>query len=127
MVLRDELIPGRSARVGVVDGSLPSVPDAFADLDCRNNRVMLAAIEEIEPAIMAARRRYGGDRLAVIMGTSTSGIAEGEEALRARLSEGAWPPSFRYSQQELGSLSSFVAAYLDLSGPAYTIATACSS
>jgi 3-oxoacyl-[acyl-carrier-protein] synthase I len=127
MVLRDDLIPGRSARVGAVDGDLPSVPEELAHLDCRNNRVMLAAIEEIEPAIRTARRRYGSDRIAVVMGTSTSGIAEGEEALRLRLADGAWPPSFRYSQQELGGLSAFVAAYLELSGPAYTIATACSS
>lgn len=127
MVSRDDLIPGRSVRVGVVEGSLPSVPDDLAHLDCRNNRLALAALQEIEPEIMAARRCYGGGRIAVLMGTSTSGIAEGEEALRIRLTEGAWPPDFRYGQQELGNLSAFVAAYFDLAGPAYTIATACSS
>ncbi|HEV8028477.1 MAG TPA: beta-ketoacyl-[acyl-carrier-protein] synthase family protein [Stellaceae bacterium] len=127
MVLRDDLIPGRSVRVGVIDGPLPSLPSHLADFDCRNNRVMLAALEEIEAAVMAARRRYGGERIAVVVGTSTAGIAEGEQALRARLTEGAWPRSYHYSQQELGNLSAFVAAYFDLSGPAYTIATACSS
>jgi 3-oxoacyl-[acyl-carrier-protein] synthase-1 len=127
MITRDDLIPGRSVRVGAVEGPLPCLPDHLAHLDCRNNRLMLAALEEIEPAVMAARRRYGNDRIGVVMGTSTSGIAEGEEALRLRLAQGAWPPSFRYSQQELGNLAAFVAAYFDLSGPAYTLATACSS
>jgi 3-oxoacyl-[acyl-carrier-protein] synthase-1 len=127
MVLRDDLIPGRSVRVGAVEGPLPDMPDRLADLDCRNNRLMLAVLEEIAPRVLAARRRYGGERIAVVMGTSTSGIAEGEEALRLRLEEGAWPASFRYSQQEIGNLGAFVAAYFDLSGPAYTIATACSS
>jgi len=60
MVLRDDLIPGRSVRVGVIDGPLPSLPSHLPDFDCRNNRVMLAALEEIEAAVMAARRRYGG-------------------------------------------------------------------
>jgi 3-oxoacyl-[acyl-carrier-protein] synthase I len=127
MITRGDLIPGRSVRVGAVEGPLPCLPDHLAHLDCRNNRLTLAALEEIEPAVVAARRRYGNDRIGVVMGTSTSGVAEGEEALRLRLAEGAWPPSFRYSQQELGNLAAFVAAYFDLSGPAYTLATACSS
>ncbi|HEX7968816.1 MAG TPA: beta-ketoacyl synthase N-terminal-like domain-containing protein, partial [Stellaceae bacterium] len=127
LVERPDLIPERAVRVGAVAGSLPSVPDRLAHFDCRNNRLALAAVEEIEPAVMAAVRRYGAERIAVVMGTSTSGLAEGEAALQVRLASGAWPPHFRYSQQELGNLAAFVAAYLGLSGPAYTIATACSS
>ena len=127
LVERPDLIPDRAVRVGAVAGSLPSVPDRLAHVDCRNNRLALAAIEEIEPAVTAAVRRHGPERIAVVMGTSTSGLAEGEEALKVRLESGAWPPHFRYSQQELGNLAAFVAAYLGLSGPAYTIATACSS
>jgi 3-oxoacyl-[acyl-carrier-protein] synthase-1 len=127
MIVRHDLIPERGVRVGAVAGDLPSVPDDLQSFACRNNNLMLAALQEIEPALVAARRRYGGERIAVIMGTSTGGMAEGEEAFRVWLAQGAWPPDFRYSQQELGNLGAFVAAYLEISGPAYTIATACSS
>ncbi len=127
LVRHDDLIPDRAVRVGTVSGSLPAVPDRLSRFDCRNNRLALAVLEEIGPDVRAAIRRHGAERIAVIMGTSTSGLAEGEQALKERLDLGAWPKHFSYSQQELGNLAAFVADYLGLSGPAYTIATACSS
>ena len=55
------------------------------------------------------------------------GIAEGEAALAAYRRDGRWPDSFHYRQQETGNIGLFVARALGLKGPAYTIATACSS
>ena len=65
--------------------------------------------------------------MAVVLGTSTSGMAEGEAALAARLCDGDWPAGFDYRQQEIGNIALFAAAALGLSGPAYTVATACAS
>ena len=126
LVEQADRIPGRTVRVGAFPGTLPAVPDRLAHYDCRNNRLALAALDEIEPCIDAAIRRYGADRIAIVMGTSTAGMAEGEAAVRARRADGAWPAQFEYSQQELGNLAAFIAEHLCLSGPAYTIATACS-
>lgn len=126
LVERDDLVPGRTIHVGAVTGSLPAVPDALRNFDCRNNRLALAAGLEIEPEIAAAVRRFGPPRIAVIMGTSTSGMAEGESALAKRIGTQSWG-TFRYTQQELGSLGDFVARAFGITGPAYTIATACSS
>jgi 3-oxoacyl-[acyl-carrier-protein] synthase-1 len=61
------------------------------------------------------------------MGTSTSGIAEGEAAYAMIRRDGAWPADFDYRCIEPGSLGEFVAQALDLRGPAYTVGTACSS
>jgi 3-oxoacyl-[acyl-carrier-protein] synthase-1 len=127
LVERDDLIPGRSVRVGEVRDALPAVPDRLRRFDCRNNRIALLVLQQIEAVVSRAARRYGADRIAVVMGTSTSGIADGERALAHRLERGEWPSEFRYSQQEIGNLADFTAAYLGLSGPAYTVATACSS
>ncbi len=127
IVRRDDLIPDAAALVGAVQADLPPVPTALRHYDCRNNRLLLAALAEIGPAIEAARTRYGAGRIAVILGTSTSGIADGETALGRRLAEGAWPDDFGYSQQEPGNLAVFGAELLGLGGPAYTIHTACSS
>jgi 3-oxoacyl-[acyl-carrier-protein] synthase I len=112
-------------RVGVVDGPLPAAQPA--DSDCRNNRLMQFVLGEIGDAVQAAKRRYGADRIAVILGTSTSGIAEAADAVAAHRRTGAWPQSFNYRQQELGNLARHAARYLGVTGPAYTIATACSS
>lgn len=125
--LRDDLISGRTVQVGAVDMPLPPPPPAAMAWDCRNNRLMLAALRQIEPAIAQAVRRHGADRVAVVLGTSTAGIAEGDAALATWRRTGAWPAGFDYRQQETGNLALFAAAALGLVGPAYTIATACSS
>src|SRR5690242_16788215 len=80
LVLRDDLVSGRSMRVGAVCSPLPRIPDHLSRFACRNNQLALAALEQIRDPLLAALDRYGADRIAVILGTSTSGIAEGEEA-----------------------------------------------
>jgi 3-oxoacyl-[acyl-carrier-protein] synthase-1 len=77
--------------------------------------------------VAAAVRRLGVDRIAVVLGTSTSGIAEGGAAVALHRRTGAWPDGFSYRQQELGNLADHAARYLGITGPAYTIATACAS
>ena len=124
---RDDFIPGRTIKVGSVRGNLPALPSSFADFDSRNNRLMQAALLEIAPAVEEALQHYGRDRIAVILGTSTSGISEGETALASYSQTGLWPETYHFTQQEAGSLSRFVAQFFGLRGPNYTVATACSS
>jgi 3-oxoacyl-[acyl-carrier-protein] synthase-1 len=125
--LKDDLIPGTIASVGSVETALPEVPSALRRYDCRNNRLALAALRQIGPEVTAAIGRYGARRIAVVLGTSTSGVGEGEAALGRRLATGIWPEGFAYSQQEPGNLALFIADLLGLRGPAYTVHTACSS
>jgi 3-oxoacyl-[acyl-carrier-protein] synthase I len=127
LVHRADFLPDRSVRVGVVSATLPQVPKRFAHFDCRNNRLALAALDEIEDDVARIAERLGSHRVAVVMGTSTSGIAEGEAAVAQRIASGKWPEGFRSSRQEIGNLGAFVAGYLELEGPAYTVSTACSS
>jgi len=127
LVARDDLHPTRSVKVGVVADALPSSPEAAASLDCRNNRLMLASLLQIESQIADAARRYGRDRIAVVLGTSTAGVDEHEAAHAAHRRDGVWPNSARYRQWEAGSLAQYVALAFDLHGPAYTVVTACSA
>jgi 3-oxoacyl-[acyl-carrier-protein] synthase I len=125
LVERRDLLFGGRVTVGVVDADLP--PGRPADSTCRNNRLMQLVLDEIAGPVNEAVRRFGPARIAVVLGTSTSGIAEGGTAVELHRRTGAWPDGFSYRQQELGNLARHAARHLGLTGPAYTVATACSS
>jgi 3-oxoacyl-[acyl-carrier-protein] synthase-1 len=116
-----------TAFVGSVKAPLDVAPPALlAHYDCRNNRLLLAALAQIRPAIESARERFGAGRIGVVLGTSTSGISAAETAFARAPQEGAASP-FDYRQMEIGTVAPFAAAALDLGGPAFTISTACTS
>jgi len=106
------------------------VTGALAEFDCRNNRLAQLGLEQdgfIE-AVSRARAQYGAKRVAVLLGTSTSGILQTELAYRSRDSQGGLPKDFDYRHaQNLFSVTDFVRRSLGLEGPAMTISTACSS
>jgi len=72
------------AVLGGVEGELPPVPESFSAHRSRNNQLLLAALAQIRPAVDAAIARVGRDRVAVVLGTSTSGLDEGDEYVRSR-------------------------------------------
>jgi 3-oxoacyl-[acyl-carrier-protein] synthase-1 len=123
----DTYSPGRQLPVGQVDVALPDVDHLPLPLRSRNNQLALAALEQLRPAAEAAIARYGAARVGVVIGTSTSGVAETEAALAARLADGALPAAFHYGQQEMGSPAALVARELGTEGPAYVHSSACSS
>ena len=107
------------------------VCERLAEFDCRNNRLAELALEQdgFAARIAQARAKYGARRIAVILGTSTSGILETEHAYRQRDPQtGALPASYRFATtHNLYASTDFVRRYLDLEGPAAMISTACSS
>jgi len=121
------LAGGGEALVGRARGELPAVPEKLARYDCRNNRLLLAALAQIEARVAEAIDHYGRARVGVVLGTSTSGIAEGEAAIAALDRDGAMPAGFDYASQEIGAAAPFLARHLGLLGPAYTVSTACTS
>jgi len=108
-------------------------PGEFSAFDCRNNRLALLGLQQdgFEEAVREARAHYGPRRIAVILGTSTSGILETEQAYQQRDPEtGALPHEFisryRYTHNTF-SVAHFVRSRLKLQGPAMVVSTACSS
>ncbi len=127
MVLRDDLLASGPTLVGEVSAPLPAIPTNMAKFDCRNNQLLLAAAVQIAATVDRARSCFGANRIGVVLGTSTSGIAKGEEALAYHAEHGVFPSDYHYFQQELGSTSDFLRQYFELDGPCYTLSTACSS
>ena len=115
---------------GLEDFSLDHELQPF---DCRNNRLAWLGLQQdgFTVAVAEAKQRYGPHRIAVIMGTSTSGILETEHAYRARDPQtgklpGWYASRYRYTHN-MFSLGHFVRTCLGLQGPAMVISTACSS
>ncbi|KAF0813791.1 3-oxoacyl-[acyl-carrier-protein] synthase 2 [Andreprevotia sp. IGB-42] len=113
--------------LGTVTTGLPSLDHAAPEHRSRNNQLLAAAYAQIEATYRIAATGIDPARIAIILGTSTSGISEGETAIAACEASGALPAGFHYGQQELGSPARWLANYLGVTGPAYCISTACSS
>ena len=119
--------PGRELPLGRVEAQLPDSGALPLPLRSRNNQLALAALAQIRGAADAAIARHGAHRVGIVLGTSTSGIAETEAALRSvHLGEGL-PAAFHYGQQEMGSPAAVLARELGVTGPAYVHSSACAS
>jgi 3-oxoacyl-[acyl-carrier-protein] synthase-1 len=107
------------------------LPDYLAEFDCRNNRLAYLGLKQdnfIE-AVQAASERHGSSRVAVFIGTSTSGIQQTELAYRSLATAGEKMPSwYKYeTTHNTYSVAEFVRQALGLDGICYAISTACSS
>ncbi len=118
---------GRELHLGQVQGELPCADHLPLTQRSRNNQLALAALAQIRTAVDAAIVRYGAHRVGIVIGTSTSGIAETEAAIDTHCTSGQLPPQFHYAQQEMGSPALMLAGQLGVSGPAYVHSSACAS
>ncbi|MGH7056879.1 MAG: beta-ketoacyl-[acyl-carrier-protein] synthase family protein [Acetobacteraceae bacterium] len=123
------VLSGYIGRVAAVERH--QIKGELAPFDCRNNRLADLALrtDGFDDLVAAARERYGPGRMAVIVGTSTSGVLSTEEAYRHRdPRSGALPDDFDFEHtHDFSSLPSFVRARLGLTGPAFAVSTACAS
>ena len=101
------------------------VTGALAAFDCRNNRLAQLALAQdaFRQKVGKAIERHGPRRIAVLIGTSTSGILQTELAYRA----GDFDRMDYRHAQNLYSVTDFVRRALGAEGPAMTVSTACSS
>ncbi len=120
--------------IGRVDGLEDfSLSNELEPFDCRNNRLAWLGLQQdgFMVAVAEAKQRYGAQRIAVVMGTSTSGILETEHAYRMRDPQTGTLPDWYASRyrftHNMFSLGYFVRTCLGLRGPAMVISTACSS
>lgn len=125
--LSEEFSPKHPVFVGAVNSYLPKIKSQFSVYDCKNNRLLLAALSGIRETVDNMIKRFGTDRVGVVLGTSTSGVRNTELALKSISSHNIKPQEFHYKQQQLAGGADFLAHYLGIKGPAYAVSTACSS
>lgn len=114
--------------VGAVPGELPALDDEHAAYDCRLARIGMMAFEEVRADVARAVSRWGAERVAIVLGTSTGGLEETEQAFLAWLESGSLPARYDYEHQHnFAAFGELLASIAGVRGPAYVVSTACSS
>ncbi len=127
LTYRDDLLnEHKGSYFGQIKAKLPRL-DEYPEHKSRNSAVLAFLADSIKNSINELKQKYSKDRIAIILGTSTSGLDETENELKKFMQTGVPSRDFYYKSQEFGDPSMFLADYLDIDGPAYTISTACSS
>ncbi len=121
----DQYSPGRPLPLGMVRDTLAAVDVAHEDT--RNNRLLTTAVQPLLAQIEEYKSRYGAQRIATIIGTSTSGISDGEIAIQHFKNAGELPQDYRYAMQEIYSPARYLARHLGVTGPSWAVSSACTS
>ena len=117
--------------IGPAPGLDTPLREQWAEWDCRNNRLAELALQQddFSDVALAARQRYGAERIGTFIGTSTSGVLQTELAYRERDPETQTLPDWYVfdTTQSAFSIADFVRLRLDLAGPCVSLSAACAS
>lgn len=116
---------------GAVDGLETPLTGAFAEWDCRNNRLASLSLDQdrFRQAVATAVGEVGADRIGVFVGTSTSGVLSTEHAYRQVEGDPPHLPDrfIHRTTHNPQAAAEFVRLQLGLQSVAMAICTACSS
>jgi 3-oxoacyl-[acyl-carrier-protein] synthase-1 len=85
-------------------------------------------LAEILPAVAVAVARHGADRVGLVIGTTTAGLARTEDAYHTLSQTGALPDDYDlHRQHSFGGLLEAVRSVAEVAGPSYVVSTACSA
>jgi len=134
---RDALAAGRSGLTPVGDdvpfdswfGATYDPPDAqLGSLDCRQARLVWQVLDGIRADVQRAVATWGGDRVAMLVGSTTGGIGHTEAWFPRWMAERQIPSNERFHATHLmQSAVEAAAADLGVLGPVMVQSTACAS
>lgn len=124
--------------IGKINVTLPELSSNDYRFNTRNNQIALLAFRQIEAQLSILKKiiekkkikdneNDGTVNIAVVIGTSTSGIASGEESMAHYLATGSHEKDYHYTKQEMGSCAHFIAQLVGANASVYSISTACTS
>lgn len=96
-----------------------------APYDARQSRLAVHLAGQLADVVAAAVARWGAERVALVVGTSTGGVRETERALAG---DGGLPAGYSVAHTHgMGATVDVLAATLGVRGPRWVVSTACSS
>jgi len=124
---------GGNFPVGLIRRTMPEIvspklelPDSCAG-SARIFRIINAALEQLAPAVEKALSKYGPEKIGVCFGSCDNGSEASLLAHKALLEKGNFPTDYNLRFQSAAFPVEFILRKFGLSGPAFTIATACAS
>jgi 3-oxoacyl-[acyl-carrier-protein] synthase-1 len=111
--------------VGRVDDTVLS--PASGKVNARIFRIAASAIEQLRSDAGAAIKLFGASRVAVCVGSCDNGSESSFAAHKAWLADGAFPADYDLAEQGAGYIADFIATEFGITGPAFTVSTACAS
>ncbi|OOF83710.1 beta-ketoacyl-[acyl-carrier-protein] synthase II [Rodentibacter ratti] len=129
-LFRVENLEGSAYMLGAIDSDLRPFPANLADEHCsRNNQVLWHCLQQLESQIEMAIIKFGKHRIAVVIGSSTTGGDENIPVFKYEAHHrNDWSgATFKQQQQFFSAPADFIAHQYGLKGLVYGISTACTS
>lgn len=122
-------LSGKKRFLGEVNVDLRAFPDNLpAEHQSRNNQLLWHALAQIEVQIQTVIERFGKNRVAVVMGTSTTGVDKNVPVFKYAAEHNDWSGvDFNQQQQYFSAPADFIVSLYGLKGLSYGISTACTS
>ena len=121
-------VTGKPYYFGAVRETLPDLPPHLSQPYNRNNQLLWVAALQIRDYIDEVIEKYGKNRIAVVIGTSTGGIETNLPVFQTVANGGGWADTpIEQDMQVLSSPADFLRDALGLTGLTYGISTACTS
>jgi 3-oxoacyl-[acyl-carrier-protein] synthase-1 len=114
--------------LGALPDALPRMPQALSAYDSRLARMAVLLVDELRGALDSALARYGADRLAIVVASSTAGLEATERAFAHHLQHALLPDAYSIDRTHaFHALVDVLRALWGARGPGYVVSTACSS
>tara|TARA_R110000868_G_scaffold33587_5_gene121806 strand:- start:41808 stop:42995 length:1188 start_codon:yes stop_codon:yes gene_type:complete len=113
--------------VGQVKAELPPLAQFAAERQSRNNQLLMSAWQQLQVAFAAMRQGIAAERIGIVLGSSTSGIAEAFSTVQGWVNHQQPATATRYAIQEMSAPALSLADWSGAKGPTYVVSTACSS
>jgi 3-oxoacyl-[acyl-carrier-protein] synthase-1 len=116
------------APTGAMPEPPPPLPPSLSTWDSRTARLAVAGLDEVMPALRRAIARHGADRVAMVVGTTTSGLGRTEDAYHELKRTGALPLDYElHRQHSFGAMMEALRRVAGIRGPCFVVSTACSA
>lgn len=113
---------------GPIADALPAMPAPIAHHRSRCSQIFWASLSELELAIGAALRRWGPERVGLVVGSSTGGIDVTEQVVALEHQGKSLPWEYDFDAvHPFSALVHMARTALGFEGPGYVVSTACSS
>lgn len=122
----DEYFPDRKVYVGRTNIDLPDNEKQNYEVTVRNDLFHIWACLHLRDRVDFLKKKFGNNRIGMVLGTSTSGIYNLENAV-CNKKNGCLPPDYHYSFSETAFFANYFKSVFGITGPAYTISTSCTS